>query len=123
MIVVLEDVGLSHGEVPIENIEEFAFDAADVSSAEYPGTQGPVVILDRPIIDILWIPSMLNPLSMYRAGGEINTDFISEYERPKKDALAGPLGRLDKEVLLCSLDVYQRDQYRGDLDLGAVNHV
>lgn len=51
--MVLEDVGLSHGKVPIENVEEFAFDATDVASAEYPRTQGPVVVLDRPVVDIL----------------------------------------------------------------------
>lgn len=36
--MVFEDVGLSHGEIPIKDIEEFAFDSADVAPAEYPRT-------------------------------------------------------------------------------------
>jgi len=51
------------------------------------------------------------------------TDFVCEYERPQENTFTGPLGGLDEEVLLGSLDVHQRDQYRGDLDFGTVDHV
>lgn len=53
MIVVLQDVGFSHGEVPIENIKEFAFDSTNVASTEYTRTQSPAVVLDRPVVEIL----------------------------------------------------------------------
>lgn len=52
-----------------------------------------------------------------------NTDFIGEDERPKEDSLAGPLRRLDEEVLPGLLDIYQTDQHRRCLDFRAVDHV
>lgn len=79
---MLQDVILSHGEVPVENIEEFAFDTAGVASAEYPRTQSPVVVLDRPVIDILRIRGVETVVSV--AGGVMksNTDLVGEHERP-----------------------------------------
>lgn len=35
MIVVLQDVGFRNGEVPIEDVEEFTFNATYVASTEY----------------------------------------------------------------------------------------
>jgi hypothetical protein len=84
VIVVLQDVGLSHGEVPIEDIEEFAFDTTDVTSSEYPRTQGPVVVLDRPVVDILWVRGVESTVNV--AGGTMrsNTHFIGELSAPRK---------------------------------------
>ena len=53
MIKVLQDVGFGYREFPIDDIEEFAFDAADVAPTEDAATEGPVVVLDRPVVDIL----------------------------------------------------------------------
>ena len=50
---MLQNVCLGHGEIPIENIEEFTFDTTDVASTEHPRAQGPVVVLDRPVVNIL----------------------------------------------------------------------
>jgi len=59
---VPQDVRFSHGEIPIENIEEFAFDTTDVASAKYARAQGPVVVLDRPVVNILRICSVKSTL-------------------------------------------------------------
>jgi len=79
------------------------------------------VVLDRPVVDILWIRSV-KPTEMV-VPMKPNTDFIGEYERPKEDTLASPFRGLDEKVVLCSRDVYQADQYCGDLHFGTANHV
>ena len=65
---MLQDVRFSHGEIPIENIEEFAFDTTDVASAKHPRTQGPVVVLDRPVVDILRICGVKSTFNVAREG-------------------------------------------------------
>lgn len=108
---MLQDVGFSHGEVPIENIEKLAFDTTDVASTEYPRTQGPVIsiVLDGPVVNILWIPHVEPIVSAVEGDMKLCTDLIDKYERPQEDTLTGPFWGLDEEVFLCSLDVYQRD--------------
>jgi len=83
VIILLQDVGFAHREIPIENIEELAFNPSNVASTEHTRTQGPLIILDRPVVDIL----------------------ISKYERPQEDTFTCPLGGLDEEVLLSSLHI------------------
>ena len=53
---MFKDVNLSHREFPIENIEKLAFNTADVASSECTRTQGPVAVLNRPIVNVLRIP-------------------------------------------------------------------
>lgn len=55
MIVVFQDLDFSHREFPIKNIEKFAFNTTDIASTEYTRAQGPVVVLDRPVVDVLSI--------------------------------------------------------------------
>ena len=65
---MLQDVRFSHGEIPIENIKEFAFDATDVASTEHPRAQGPVVVLDRPVVNILRICGVKSTFNVAREG-------------------------------------------------------
>ena len=51
--MVLQNVGFCDRKLPIKNIQKFPFDSTDVTSTKHLGTEGPMVVLDRPIIDIL----------------------------------------------------------------------
>jgi hypothetical protein len=44
-IVLRGDVGLSQGEVPIEDVEEFPLYAADIAPSKHTGTRCPMSIL------------------------------------------------------------------------------
>lgn len=81
MIVALQDVGFSHGEVPVENIKKFALDTANVASTECPRTQGPVVVLDRPVVDILRIRRIESTASVAGGAMRLNSYFVGKYER------------------------------------------
>ena len=122
-MVVLQDVNFSHREAPVENVEEFAFDTTDVASTEYPRTQGPATVLDRPIVDILRIPRAESTVNVAEGATKLNTDFVGKYERPQEDALTGPFWGVDEEAFLRSLDIYQRDEDRGYLDFGTMDYI
>lgn len=123
MIIVFQDVDFSHRELPIENIEKFPFNATDVTSTEHPGTQGPVVVLNRPVVNVLRVSRVEFTVNVAEGAMKSNTDFIGKNERPQEDSLAGPLRRLDKEVVLGPLDIHQGHQHRGYLNFGAVDHI
>jgi hypothetical protein len=48
-----DDVGLPQGKLPVDDIEEFPFNATDITFAEQSGPSCPIGVLRRCVIDIL----------------------------------------------------------------------
>lgn len=99
--VVREEVRLGDGEVPVEDVEELALDAADIALAKDAGAERPVDVLEGGVVEIL----------------------VGYDERPEEDALAGPLLEGDLEVGLCAGDVDEGDEEGGDGDFCATDDV
>lgn len=44
-VVLCNDIGFSQGKLPVEDVEEFPFYAADIAFSEHSGPCGPIGIL------------------------------------------------------------------------------
>ena len=51
--VLNNDIGLSQGEIPVEDVEEFPFYATDITFSKHSSPCCPIGILRRGIVDIL----------------------------------------------------------------------
>ena len=82
-----EEIGLGHGEVPIEDFDELTLDPADVTLAEGAGDHGPMDIFQGRVIGVL----------------------RGDDESAEEDAMKSPLLGLNGEIRLGALDVDEGD--------------
>jgi hypothetical protein len=92
VIVVLQDVGLSHGEVPIENIENLRSIRPTSRLPNAPDHRAQAIVLDRPVVDILWIPRVESTVNVARGAMKSNTDFVASMSAPGRHAHRPILG-------------------------------
>jgi len=93
--VVAENVIFGDRELKVKDVQELAFNAAAITLAEHASTQRPVNVFESGIIEIL----------------------ARNHYGAKKDALTRPFLERDLKMRPGSIDVDERNEDGGDVDL------
>ena len=93
----------------IEDVEEFAFNSADVSGTEYAGGECPLRILERSVVMVLHItqtgPMLRQPRRCYKASSHETLYLSSAHEGTEEYPFKSPLGFSNGDVRFRPSDV------------------
>lgn len=96
-----EEIGFRNTQVPVEDIDEFAFDPSNITLPESVGDHGPMDVFQRRVIGVLG----------------------RDDESAEENAVKGPLFGLDGEIGPGASDVDEGNKDIGDGDFGSLDNV
>ena len=96
-----EEIGFGDGQIPIENLDELAFDPPNVTFAERVRDHRPMDVLKSRVVGV----------------------FGRDDESAEENTVESPFLRLDGEEWLSSLDVDECDEEVGDRDFSSLDNV
>jgi hypothetical protein len=100
-IVVAEDVIFGDRQLKVKDVQELAFNAANITLAEHARTERPVNVFESGIVKIL----------------------ARNHYGAKKDALTRPFLERDLKMRLGSIDVDERNEDGRDVDFSTGEHI
>ena len=93
-----EQIGFSHGEIPVEDFDELALDSANVAFAERARDHSPMDVFQSRVVGV----------------------FGSDYESAEENAVECPLLGLNGEIRSGTLDVHEGDKDVGHGDFSSL---
>lgn len=99
-----------YAELVVEDVEEFAFYAANVTLAKDASTECPMDVLESRVIAVLFTRGKVRSATSVQKiieGRRGGTHLVSKDECTQEDTFAGPLLEGDLKMWLCAVDVHE----------------